>query len=154
MSEFGRLDIFNEVSLMSKYLAQPSMGHLIQVLHVFSFLKSNKCMDLFYDPTKLEINDPTILPQEKASHKAKLMHYMCPDAIDLKPTSIPKPRGKSIQINSFVDSDLAEDTTTRRSQTGIVIHGCMAPLMTYSKWQKHSGSKYIWSRIYCFASVG
>jgi len=135
MIELGRLDISTEVSLMSRYLAQPRMGHLIQVLHMFSYLKSNQCLDICYDPTKLEINEPTTLPQERAQHRANIMKTMYPDAIDLKPANMPAPRGKSIQINAFVDADLAGESTTRRSQTGIIIYGNMAPLMTFSKRQ-------------------
>ena len=66
MIELGWIDISAEVSLISRYLVQPRMCHLMQVLHIFSFLKSNECMDICYDPTKLEINEPTTVPQERA----------------------------------------------------------------------------------------
>jgi len=46
MIELMRIDISTEVSLISRYLAQPRMGHLIQVRHIFSYLKSNECMDI------------------------------------------------------------------------------------------------------------
>ena len=39
MIEIGRIDITVEVSLLSRYLAQPRTGHLVQVLHISSFLK-------------------------------------------------------------------------------------------------------------------
>ena len=35
MIELGRLDISTEVSLMSRYLVQPRVGHMIQVMHIF-----------------------------------------------------------------------------------------------------------------------
>ena len=76
-----------------------------------------------------------MLPQERAGHRAKVMRSMYPDAIDLIPANMPTPRGRSIQINAFVDADLAGESTTHRSQTGIIIYGCMAPLITYSKRQ-------------------
>ena len=102
---------------------------------MFSFLKSNESMDICYDPTRLEIIEPTILPQERAQHRATIMKSMYPDAVDLIPPNMPPPRGKPVQINAFVDADLAGETTTRRSQTGIIIYGNMAPLITYSKRQ-------------------
>ena len=135
MIELGRIDISTEVSLMSRYLAQPRVGHMIQVLHIFSFLKSNECMDLTYDATKLVINENTILPHETASYKAKTMKTLYPDAIDYIPPNMPTPLGKSIQINAFVDSDLAGEQTTRRSQTGILIYCNMAPIIWFSKRQ-------------------
>ena len=65
MIELSRIDIYMEVSLMSRYLVGPRTGHLLQVLHIFSFLKINQCMDIFYDSTKLNITEPTTLPQER-----------------------------------------------------------------------------------------
>ena len=35
--ELGRIDICTEISLMSRYLVGPRTGHLVQVLHIFSF---------------------------------------------------------------------------------------------------------------------
>jgi hypothetical protein len=37
--ELGRIDIYIDVSLLSSHLAQPRVGHLDQVLHIFSYLK-------------------------------------------------------------------------------------------------------------------
>ena len=133
MIELMRIDISTEVSLMSRYLAQLRMGHLIQVLHIFSYLKSNECMDICYDPTKLEIDEPITLPQDRDQHRANEMRKMYPDAIDLKLANMPPPRGKIVQINTFVNADLAGESITRHSQTGIIIYGNMSPLITYSK---------------------
>ena len=52
------------------------------------------------------------------------------------PRDAPKPRGKSVQLNSFVDLDHASDRMTRRSQTRILIFGNSVPLFWYSK--KHN----------------
>jgi len=81
----------------------------------------------------LEINEATTLPQERAQHRDNEMRKMYLDAIDLKPANIPPPRGKRFQINVFVDADLTGESTTRRSQTGIIIYVNVAPLITYSK---------------------
>ena len=54
---------------------------------------------------------------------------MYPDATDLKPSNAPTPLGRSVQLNVFVDANLAGELTTRRSQTGILIFGNMAPLI-------------------------
>ena len=159
MIELGRIDISTEVSLMSRYLAQPRIGHLIQVLHIFSFLKSNECMDLCYDPTKLNIKEPTVLPQERAQSRANVMKLLYPDAIDLMPPNMPKPRGRSIQLNAFVDADHAGESTTRRSQTGIIIYGNMAPLKWFSKRQNTCeastfGSEFVAMRILVEMLIG
>ena len=90
-------------------------------------------MDLTYNATKLVINENTIFPHETASYKAKKVKTLYPDAIDYIPPNMPTPLGKLIQINAFVDSDLAGEQTTRRSQTGILIYCNMAPIIWFSK---------------------
>ena len=120
---------------MSRYLPGPRTGHLVQVLHIFSFLNCNQCMDICYDSTKLNITEPTTLPQERAAHHAKIMRTMYPDAVENLPPSCPVPLGKSVQINAFVDADLVDELTTRRSQTGILISLNMSPTVWYSKRQ-------------------
>jgi len=135
MVELGRIDICMEVSIMSHYLAGPLTGHLVQVLHIFSFLKCNQCMDICYDPTKLNTTEPTTLPQERAAHRAKIMSTMYLDVIEDLPPDYPVYFGKSVQINAFVDADLAGKLTTRRSQTGILIFFNMSPTVWYFKRQ-------------------
>ena len=60
---------------------------------------------------------------------------MYPDAIEDLPPSCPVSSGKSVQINAFIDEDLAGELTTRRSQTGISIFLKMSPTVWYSKRQ-------------------
>ena len=150
MIELGCIDILTEVSLMSRYLAQPRIGHLQQVLHIFAFLNSNEFPEICFDPTKLNITEPTILPQERA--EAKVMRSMYPGAIDFLPPDMPQALGKGVQINVFVDADHTGGLTTRRSQTGILIYGNMAPLIWFSKRQNTVeastfGSEFVAMRV-------
>ena len=57
MIEIWRIDISTEVSLLSRYLSQPRNDHLHQALHMVTYLKNNECMELCYDPTKINIQD-------------------------------------------------------------------------------------------------
>ena len=135
MIELGRLDINMEIALLSRYMAAPRIGHLTQLLHIFQYLHSHRCMDLTFDPTKININETTTLPHQRANFKAKSMRNLYPDSIDYLPPNAPPPLGKSLQINAFVDADLAGELTTRRSQTGIIIYANMAPIIWVSKRQ-------------------
>ena len=90
MIEIGRIDISIEVSYLSRYLAQPRVGHMIQAMHIFSFLKTTQSMDLCYDPTKLNIKEATIIHDETAAGRASVMKAMYPDATDLLPPNAPK----------------------------------------------------------------
>ena len=74
------------------------------------------------------------------------------DAQEDIPTNAPIPRGKSVQLNCFVDADHSFDRITRRSQTGIILFGNSAPLLWYSKRQKTVesstfGSEFVALRI-------
>lgn len=135
MVEIGRLDIAFEVSLMSRYLANPRIGHLNQMLHMFQYLHCHQGMDLVFDPTMINVKESTILQHQRAEYKAKELRNLYPDAIDYCPLNAPKPLGQGVQINAFVDADLAGEYTTRRSQTGILIYLNMAPIMWISKRQ-------------------
>ncbi len=135
MIEIGRLDIAFEVSLMSRYLASPRIGHLTQMLHMFQYLHCHQGMDLVFDPTLINVRESLILPHQRASYKAAELKKLYPDAVDYHPVHAPKPLGKGVQVNAFVDADLAGESTTRRSQTGILIYLNMAPIMWISKRQ-------------------
>jgi hypothetical protein len=57
------------------------------------------------------------------------------DAKEEIPMNIPKPRGRSVQINAYVDASHEGDKVTRKSQTGIILYCNMAPITWYSKKQ-------------------
>ena len=135
MIELGRMDISIEISLLSRYCAAPRLGHLSQLLHVFHYLRSHQSMDLTYDQTKITVTESTTLPHQRASYKASVLKSLYPDACDYLPPNMPKPLGKTVQLNSFVDADLAGEQTTRRSQTGLIIYANMAPIVWLSKRQ-------------------
>ena len=46
-------------------------------------------MDLTYDATKIGAREITILPHQRAEHKARKLKAIYPDAIDYIPTKIP-----------------------------------------------------------------
>ena len=48
--ELGQIDITNEISVLSRYLAQPSTGNLVQALHIFKFLDQHKKNNIYFDP--------------------------------------------------------------------------------------------------------
>ena len=48
---------------------------------------------------------------------------------------MPKPRGKTVVVKLFVDSDHAADTLIRRSRTGFILYLNNAPIVWFSKRQ-------------------
>ena len=63
------------------------------------------------------------------------MKGICADAQEDIPTNALIPRGKSVQLNCFVDADHDVDRIMRRSQTGIILFGNSVLLLWYSKRQ-------------------
>jgi hypothetical protein len=52
-----------------------------------------------------------------------------------QPPNMPTPRGRHMSTHCFVDSDHAGDKVTRRSQTGVLIFCCRAPILSCGKRQ-------------------
>ena len=130
--ELGRIDIAYEVSVLSSYLAFPRTGHLNQALHMFKHLEIHNTSELTFDPKEYYIDDKSL---KEAKDKMKAMSSLYVEAKEEIPPNAPKPRGKAVQINCFVDSDHAGDRITRRSHTGILLYLNSAPITWFSKKQ-------------------
>jgi len=118
--ELGRIDIHIDVALLSSYLAQPRIGHLEQVLHIFSYLKHHLNSHLVFDPN--------YVLWEQAGFQEFDWREFYHDAKEAIPPNAPPPRGHSVQINAFVDADHAGNKVTRQSHTGIIIYLNCAPI--------------------------
>ena len=128
--ELGRLDIYIEVALLSQYLACPREGHLEALYHIFAYLRMRPVTKLVLDPTTVSLD-------EDAFHNPDIGTWreFYGDVEELMPAGAPEPRGKSVHIACFVDSDHAGNKVTRRSHTGIIIFVQNSPIIWYSKKQ-------------------
>jgi hypothetical protein len=109
--ELGRIDIHLPVALLAQYLAQPRVGHLDQVFHIFAYLKAHSRSRIVLDPEKPVVDETRFMRADWSS--------FYPDAQEAIPLNAPDPRGNSILISCFVDADHAGNLVTRRSHTGI-----------------------------------
>jgi hypothetical protein len=144
MVELGRIDIATPVALLSSFLAMPRRGHLEAAYHIFAYLKLHDRSKIVFDDAKIDWK----------SDKFKTVDWadFYPDAKEDLPPNAPEPRGKSVQINCFVDADHAGNKVTRRSHSGILIYLNSAPIDWYSKRQNtvessSFGSEFIALRI-------
>ena len=55
MCELGRIDILTEVSMLAAYSAAPRQGHLLGVLHLYTYLKKHKRSKMVFDPIILKL---------------------------------------------------------------------------------------------------
>jgi hypothetical protein len=113
MCELGRIDICTEVSMLSLYSAMPREGHLEAALHVFSYLKSRSNSRLIFDPMEPDVGDSNFVECDWSDFYSGASKALPPNA--------PKPLGKGVTLQMFVDSDHAGDKVSRRSRTGFVI---------------------------------
>jgi hypothetical protein len=126
--EIGRIDIITEVSLLASHLALPRIGHLMQVWHIYAFLKNRHNGCLIFDPTYPRID-------ESVFNTGDSWKDFYGNIKEPRPPDAPKPRGKEVIIRVFVDADHAGEKLTRRSRTGFLIYVNMAPIIWYSKRQ-------------------
>jgi hypothetical protein len=113
MVEIGRVDIITEVSLMSSHMAMPREGHLDSVLHIFGYLKIKYNSRMCFDPTVPYCD-------EKAFKECDWKEFYG-DVEEAIPSNAPEPRGESVHLRMYVDSDHAGEKRTRRSRTGFFV---------------------------------
>ncbi len=97
--ELGRLDIYVDVTKLSSYMAQPRIGHMEQVLHMFSYLKHHLQSNIVFDPNEINWDET----QFQKYNWTQFYH----DAREPIPFNAPAARGNPVQINVFCDSDHA-----------------------------------------------
>ena len=152
--ELGRIDIITEVSVLSQHQCNPREGQLNALYRIFWYLKCemarNKCPNvgrLVYDSSKTDI-DERLFPQPELNQ----WDDFYPDAEELLPPKMPKPRGRSVKIRTYVDADHAGNLATRRSHSGIFIYLNNALVIWFSKRQNtvessSFGSEFVALRI-------
>ena len=128
-------------------MARPQTGHIYQALHIFKYLETHIKNDLSFNP--LYYNHEHSMDVSKVIGDMKEVYV---DAIKDLPLNAPEPRGKSLQINCYVDVDHGEDKITLRSQSGIILFGNSAPLVWYLKRQNmvessNFGAEFVELRI-------
>ena len=128
MVELGRIDIAVKVSQLSSFLVIPRQGHLINALHIMSYLKIKHNSRLVLDPS-----NPGIDMSEFKSNENYAPFYG--DVQESKSLFVPKTIGKKVTLHMFVDSDHAGDKSDRRSRTGFMIFMNMAMINWHTKKQ-------------------
>jgi hypothetical protein len=142
--ELGRIDIHIHVSMLSSFLSSPRVGHLEQVLHIFTCLKHYDRSTMVFDDTLPNVD----LANFPVADWTEFYH----DAKEEIPLNAPEPLGKEVNMYCFCDADHAGDCLMRPSQTGIIIFLNRTPIIWYSKKQNTVesstfGSEFVALRI-------
>ena len=127
--ELGRVDIFVEVSQLLQHQALPRSGHLEAAYHIFAYLKKHENgARVVFDPRMPNID-------ERVFNANTDWRDFYGDVSEEMPPNMPEPKGKSIIVSCFVDSNHAGPVITRRSHSGILIYFQDAPILSFSKRQ-------------------
>ena len=126
--ELGRIDIAVEVSMLSSMMAMPRKGHLLQLYHIFAYLKQRYNSEMVFNPTLPDFDESCFIQQDWT-------YTPYSKAREAIPTNAPITRGLGVKVNANVDSDHAGDNITRRSRTGYVIFLNSSPIYFHTKKQ-------------------
>jgi hypothetical protein len=127
--ELGQINIHHEVSLLSQYQANPRVGHLEALYHVFANMKRHLDIDcVAFDP-KTPVVDESVF-----NNSTDWKEFYGEVQKELPP-KMPKPQGQRVTISAFVDANHAGNKVTRCSHTGIIIYVQNALILWYSKRQ-------------------
>ena len=99
--------------MLSSHVAMPREGHLQQVYHIFSYLKSHHNARIILDPSYPEIHEDQFVKKE--------WKHFYQTGGEVIPSNIPKPKGLEMVIRANVDANHAGDKVTRRSRTGFFV---------------------------------
>ena len=145
--ELGRIDINVEASLMASCMALPRQGHLDQLFHIFAYLKNKHNTEMVFDPSEPDID-------YKLFEKQDWRDTVYGESKEQLPPNMPQPRGQGFKLVTYVDSDHAGDSVTRRSRTGFIVYLNSSPIYWTSKKQtsietSSFGSEFIAMKICC-----
>ena len=144
--ELGQVNICTEVSLLSSCLALTRYGHHEQVLHVFDYLKKYHNTEMVLNPSYPEIDQNQFERQD-------WYHTVFGDTLteDLQP-NLPYPRGLGFVLSTYVNSDHAGNTITRRSRTGFLVY-CNAHLIYWMSKKQNSIETSSFGSTFCAMKV-
>ena len=125
--EMGRVDIGCEVSMLSSHIAMPREGHLQQVFHIFSYLKSHHNARLVFDPSYPDMDFSKFEKHGWEIHYDKVKEDI--------PLNAPQSLGLEFIIRAYVDASHAGCKLTRRSRTGFIVMLNNSPIYWLSKKQ-------------------
>ena len=120
-----------ELSLLSVYQASPRQGHLQQLLRIFAYLKKKPKLSLYFDLTLPQIDESMFAGATTQEQFKEQYREAEEELLD----HMPVPRGRQVEIFTFVDASHASNRVTRRSHTGFIIFINRAPILWHSKHQ-------------------
>ena len=93
--------------MRASHMVSPRVGHMEQVLHIFSYLKSHHNTKMVFDPGEPDFDIDTTFPREDWSDT------VYGEVQEELPHEMLEVRGSRFNIAIYVDSDHASDNLTQ-----------------------------------------
>ena len=91
---------------MSSHFALPRKGHLLQVFHIFAYLKRNHSSEMIFDTSDPIVNKSLF---DRKDWTATEFGLFLKEEL---PGKMPQSRGMGFVMSAYVDADHAGDTIT------------------------------------------
>jgi hypothetical protein len=114
--------------MMSSHLALPRAGHLEELFHIFGYLDKHHNAEMVFDPTEPEVDEDDFKRRDWGNS-------IYGDVEEEMPPNMPPALGRGFRMRTYVDSDHAGETITRRSRTGFLVFLNQAPIHWVSRKQ-------------------
>ena len=125
----GRFDIMYAVMVLSRFRAQPRVGHLDRAKRIYGYLRGH---------TKAKIRFRTGIPDNEAHFSMEdysWMHSVYGEKAEDFIEGLPVPRGQNVRITVFEDSSLGACKVTGKSLSGVLLMVNQTPIDWYAKMQ-------------------
>ena len=142
--QIGRFDIATAVMTLSRFRAAPRRGHLDRVKRICGYLSKMR-----HGIVRIRTDEPDYSDIPKKEYDWEYTCYH--GAKEILPTDAPSPKGKRVQLTTYVDANLYHDLISGRSVTGVLHLANKPPIDWYSKLQSTVetatfGSEYVAAR--------
>ena len=141
----GRWDVMSATVTMSRFRAEPRLGHLQRLKRIYGYLRVFNKGATRYRTGYVDHGD---LPVPKYDW----MRTVYGDIKEVVPKDAPEPKGPKVSITTFVDANLYHDLVTGRSLTGVLHLLNGTPVDWFSKRQSTVetatyGSEFVAARV-------
>ena len=145
--QLGRFDIAVHVMTLSSFRVQPRQGHLDRIKRIYGYLSNMR-----HSTIRIRTENPDLSSFQPMTYDWSKTPYA--DSREQLPTNAPPPRGNTVQMMTYADSNLMHDITSGKSVTGIIHYLNKTPVDWYSKKQytvetATYGSEAVGARIAC-----
>ena len=141
----GRFDIATAVMTMSRFRAEPRIGHMTRLKRIYGYLRDHNLGAIRVRTGKPDYSD---LPEQDF----EWLHTTYGNVKEIVPNNLPTALGKEVVLTTFVDANLYHDLVTGRSVTGILHLINQTPIDWFTKRQATVetatyGSEFVAARI-------